>query len=409
MVSVRSRLDGGLGALKTLHPAHQRNTERRFRMQQEVLALSVLGSGVPRLFESNVEQWKDKDVPLYVVMEWIPGPTLAEAIARCPMGLDEALECTYRLLDTIDSCHGLEIFHRDLKPDNVILRNGDSPEPVLVDFGIAWANPADVERAFETDVGQEMGNRFLRLPEFAPGRVSRDARSDVTLVAGLFLYMISGFSPRLLRDERDRPPHEAAADMIPKATLEDRRWPRLRRVFHRAFQPAIDLRFQSISALKEALGDLEPDSRGPDVIGAALERLRDVSESNSVARFHQLQDAVQRECQRFADLTSSLGGQAGFAMPGRHGFDANGKVYRVGFGLQRPGTSGGPLVMYEHEVHITDTELVARYSVGYKPAVEYYRSSIVNIDALGEAMMKRAPILIAELIDEYVERIQGRF
>jgi serine/threonine protein kinase len=228
---VRSRSDVRFGALKTLHERNQASTERRFRMQQEVNALKAIGHGVPQVFETNAEAWADKAVPLYVVMEWVPGPTLSERVAERPMALDEAVDLARALLSIVERSHGLGVVHRDLKPDNTILRDGDPRIPILVDFGIAWMKPGDEPRPFETDLGQEMGNRYLRLPENSPGRESRDPRSDVTLVAGLLIYALSGFTPRVLLGERGRQPHEAASDRIPSSTTEDRRWSKLRRGF----------------------------------------------------------------------------------------------------------------------------------------------------------------------------------
>ena len=405
---VRSKTDGSVGALKTLHQDHQPDTERRFRMQQEVNALHAIGSAVAQVFDSNVEQWRDKDVPLYVVMEWIPGPTLAEQLSSSLMTLDHALACTQSVLFTLEKSHGLGIFHRDLKPDNIILREGNPLDPVLIDFGIAWAKAGDAPRPFDTDRGQEMGNRFLRLPENAPGRISRDARSDVTLVAGLLLFVLSGFSPRVLRNEHGQLPHEAGADQIPQSIREDTRWARLRRVFQRAFQTELELRYQSVSDLRDALNSLEPSAEVGDVIGPALERLRNLIDSERVQRFHRIQEMIQKECTAFVELVSRLGDQAGFGMPGSHGFTEDGQVYQVGFGLQRRGTSGGTAVWYRHEVHIGETEFWARYQVGQSPYWnEYYRGSIADPEGLREAMTRQAPVLIAELIDEYTSRLKG--
>jgi hypothetical protein len=61
--------------------------------------------------------------------------------------------------------------------------------PVLIDFGMAWARPDEAQEAeFRTDTGQELGNRFLRLPEFSPGKDMHDLRSDVAMAAGVLLY-----------------------------------------------------------------------------------------------------------------------------------------------------------------------------------------------------------------------------
>jgi serine/threonine protein kinase len=408
VIRLRSKTDDRIGALKTLHERQQRITERRFRVQQEVYALSVTATGVPQVYESNVEQWADKDVPLYVVMEWIPGPTLTQSVGRRPIGLDAALICTNRLLETLDACHRLGITHRDLKPDNVILRDGNPAQPVLVDFGIASTEQGEDKRAFNTDIGQEMGNRFLRLPEFAPGRISRDARSDLTLLAGLLLFMVSGFVPRVLRDEHDRLPHEAAAAAIPEEHRRDPRWPRLERVFRRAFQTPLDMRFSTADDLRNALQQLRPETEASDALELALERLKEVSESEAVKRLHNLQEVVDRECGNFVDTLSRLSKNAGFIMLGDCGYDQTGRVYRITLGITRQ--SGGATVSYNHEVHISETEFVARYNVGLSHIwKEYFRGSIVDPEALHEALVRQAPTLLAELIQYYTELVRGRF
>ena len=88
-----------VGGLKQLHPEHLNSTERRFRMQQEANALVALaGNGVPHLLASNSERWNDKGTPLFLVMEWIEGPTLTEARNRQVPSLDDALDATRAIL-----------------------------------------------------------------------------------------------------------------------------------------------------------------------------------------------------------------------------------------------------------------------------------------------------------------------
>jgi hypothetical protein len=129
-----------------------------------------------------------------------------------------------------------------------------------------------MDREFRSQ-GQDMGNRFLRLPEYAPGRDSHHATSDVCLAAGLLFNMLVGMAPRILRDEHGRAPHESMNDAIPKAVQADARWPRLVRVFARAFQTELALRFQSADELADALSHLAPDVPEEDILSPALERL----------------------------------------------------------------------------------------------------------------------------------------
>jgi serine/threonine protein kinase len=178
---VARHADGCPGALKQLHEDHLKVTERRYRAKQEADALHVLdGHGTPKLLDGNTEHWKDKEVPLYVVVEWIAGQTLAKRVNGSPLPLDKALQIGQSLTEIVARCHELGIHHRDLKPDNVMLR-GFQDEPILVDFGMSWTRPGeDDEPEFQTKEAQEIGNRFLRLPENAPGHHLHDARTDIT-------------------------------------------------------------------------------------------------------------------------------------------------------------------------------------------------------------------------------------
>lgn len=135
--------------------------------------MALEGHGVPMLLGASIANWMQPSSPLYIVTEWIEGPTLAQSSGKSPT-LDQAVNVTRALLHTLHHCHALGIHHRDLKPDNILLRSGKFDDPVIIDFGMSsTAAPSD---EFRTPIGQELGNRFLRLPEHAPGNHDGDAR-----------------------------------------------------------------------------------------------------------------------------------------------------------------------------------------------------------------------------------------
>lgn len=72
----------------------------------------------------------------YIVMPYIDGVPLSSQILRAGMDLDRAASIVKQIGEALDHVHANGIFHRDLKPDNIMLRRG-TDSVVLIDFGIA--------------------------------------------------------------------------------------------------------------------------------------------------------------------------------------------------------------------------------------------------------------------------------
>lgn len=280
---------GGIGALKELE-LESDNDERRARLAREVFALKTLNvSGVPKILDDNTAHYKERETRLYVVMEWIEGPRLQDVVSGGPLGLDEAIPAAVCLASILQKCHSAGIVHRDVKPDNVILRNGKLSDLVLVDFGLARQQDSEVTVDFGTSQGEDMGSRFLRLPEAAPGMHAMDERSDITSLVGVLFYMITGVAPRQLEDSKGSAPHEALADKIPSAVRNDKRWPRLSRVFRTAFQIPIHQRFQTLEQLEVSLRMVTEDQAS----GSNDAAMKD--ESDKLAELMSSSRIVQRD------------------------------------------------------------------------------------------------------------------
>ncbi|MEO1393410.1 MAG: serine/threonine protein kinase [Cyanobacteria bacterium J06634_5] len=123
--------------LKQLKPTHHETPELRqmieTRFQREAAILETLGKShdqIPRLYAYFAEGSQ-----FYLVEEWIQGPTLAQKVEQ-EGPLQEALVqvIVAHLLPAIAHIHQQKIVHRDIKPDNIILRSQDG-KPVLIDFG----------------------------------------------------------------------------------------------------------------------------------------------------------------------------------------------------------------------------------------------------------------------------------
>lgn len=245
---------GQLGALKSLHFQYLNSIERRLRMAEEVIALTTInGDGVPKIIEHNMEQVNDLGNTLYFIAEWIEGLTISQFVNGKARTIDEALDITRRLIETVKRCHELGIYHRDIKPDNIMI-NVENSNVTLIDFGIAWC--CGRESNLKTEVGQELGNRFLRIPDLAAGRERRDPRADVTMCVGIFFYLLTGKTPRVLIDEKLKPPHEALSQSISEKVYGDERWHLIKRIFDVGFQPDIGLRFQNADDLNQRIKEI---------------------------------------------------------------------------------------------------------------------------------------------------------
>jgi len=245
--------EGDIGALKVPRPEDQKIRERRFRMLKEVGALQFLdGRGVPRVLDSNVSLAADKQRTLYCVLEWVEGPTLEAFVHdRGPLSFDDARKVIVRLAETLDGLHREGYIHRDLHPRNVMLRHGALEDAVLIDFGMTSWEPEDGLGV--TGKGQELGNRFLRLPEFAPGMHRDDPTSDVTQLCGLLLYLMTGQSPRRLADPDGRKPHERIEASRRTVLEKDQRWPRIARVLDHGFGLRASDRIHTVNELTQLL------------------------------------------------------------------------------------------------------------------------------------------------------------
>jgi len=101
------------------------------RFQREAAVLETLGEEsryIPKLYANFTENGL-----FYLVQEWIDGLTLSETVeSKGKWNEDTVRKLMVSILRTLIYVHDRGIIHRDIKPDNIILRAG---EPVLIDFG----------------------------------------------------------------------------------------------------------------------------------------------------------------------------------------------------------------------------------------------------------------------------------
>ena len=158
-------------ALKVLAPLAGEQSDMRMRFIRETYALaSVDDPHVVKVLDVGALQGR-----LYYAMELVPGESLwARTQRESSLDEEEARSVLRGLLRALASLERAGILHRDLKPDNILLRSGNPNEPVLVDFGLARRG---VDRGI-TEPDVLIGTLAYLPPEVIRGRAP-DRRSDL--------------------------------------------------------------------------------------------------------------------------------------------------------------------------------------------------------------------------------------
>jgi serine/threonine protein kinase/tetratricopeptide (TPR) repeat protein len=192
--------DSGLGrrvALKFLpeHLTHDAEQVRRFR--QEARAASALNH--PNIITVyGIEQEGGASV---IASEYIEGETLRARLSRGALTPAEALDIAAQIASALRAAHEAGIVHRDVKPENVMLRP-DGYVKVL-DFGIAKLAPHKTNTVegnghnistVRTHPGLIMGTDRYMSPEQARGQ-EVDARADVWSLGCVLYEMLAGVPP----------------------------------------------------------------------------------------------------------------------------------------------------------------------------------------------------------------------
>jgi serine/threonine protein kinase len=263
------------GVLKTLR--NNKSLQARGRMRMEVTNLETLSFEnvkVPSVFSSNVEHFKNTDIPLYFVMEHIEGKTLKDVITSSgPLPLESAASLIFDLGRTITAAHNMAVFHRDLKPANIVVRNLEKADVVIVDYGLSF-NKEDDESSL-TIPGEQFRNEFLALPETnTPGGNKRDPRIDVTALCAVFYFCLTGQVPGQMVDGRGRAPHRREGNYSLRQFIPDARCSQIEVLLDRGFTLDIERRFQICGELTSRLSDIlnapKNKAQSPQAVAALL-------------------------------------------------------------------------------------------------------------------------------------------
>ncbi len=250
----RSEISGNLVAIKVLKQELSGNEDFTVLMAREENIREIRHDAVVRYSENH----RTPDGHIYLLMDYIDGPGLDKKLKQGPMDAGDLLIICRRVAEGLKAAHGRNIVHRDLSPDNIILRGGDPAQAVIIDFGIA----KDTNPGAETIVGNEFAGKYsYAAPEQMAGQT--DARADIYALGALLLANFRGASPSLGAN-----PMEVVENKQKPLDTENVPEP-LKQLIERMCDPDPDSRLASATAVLSFLDQLENPSSAPEKTAAA--------------------------------------------------------------------------------------------------------------------------------------------
>ena len=145
---------------------------------------------------ATIHGFEEAEGERLLVMELVPGATLAERLSTGPVPVDEAIAIALQIAGAIEMAHGRGIIHRDLKPANIKL----TPDGIVkvLDFGLAKALVAPAALSLSPTVtsggtreGMLLGTAAYMSPEQARGK-DVDEQTDIWAFGCVLHEMLTG-------------------------------------------------------------------------------------------------------------------------------------------------------------------------------------------------------------------------
>ena len=245
-------------AIKVLPEAFAETPDRLARFEREAKLLASLNH--PHI--AAIHGLEEAHAIRFLVLEFVPGDTLAERLQKGPIPVEETLRLAKQIAEALEAAHARGVIHRDLKPANVKV----TPEGQVkvLDFGLAKA--FDEERldgdasnsptlsAASTRAGVILGTAAYMSPEQARG-IPVDKRSDILSFGSLVFEMLTGRKPF---------PGELVSDTLASVIKSDPDWsglppdvpPRLRDLLRRCLEKDPKKRRRDIADVRVELEEI---------------------------------------------------------------------------------------------------------------------------------------------------------
>lgn len=146
----------------------------------------------------NVFNYFEANNTVYIVMEYLDGMTLSQAVQgqNAPLSVDRVCSIAIDVCDALESIHMEKILHRDVSPDNIMLCTNGTVK--LFDFGAA---------RFSSDAVEDSKVTVIVKPGFAPPEQydkinQQDARTDLYALGATMYYAVTGLKPTESTDRK---------------------------------------------------------------------------------------------------------------------------------------------------------------------------------------------------------------
>ncbi len=237
-------------AVKAIHRKYKRVADLDARLKQEANINTRL-SGYPNIaevFDAGVTE----DGRTFCAMQWLEGKNLRAALKdRAGLDLDGACFVVKSVLAALALAHGLDIVHRDVKPENIFLCTDGLVK--LIDFGVAKVlNSTFVQ----TGRGMMPGTVRYMAPEALDGNSLAAPTMDVYALGVVFWEMLAGEHPFPQVNPQDAARaivHDGVPPLDERPIAVATSTPALRRVVMRACARDRNARFASAEAFAEAI------------------------------------------------------------------------------------------------------------------------------------------------------------
>ncbi len=187
----------------TLHEEQRAKAEELFKREAKLL-LKLDHPQIAKIFDHFVERGRD-----YLVLEFIPGHTLRQLVAKRGQQDERvAVDLIRQLVHVLDYIHGLTppILHRDISPDNLVLK--EDGKLIVIDFGAA-------NEVVGTATGTLIGKQSYMSPEQFKGKPT--VQSDIYAAGGTLYFLLTGRDPKPLSSshpQEERPSISPAVDQF---------------------------------------------------------------------------------------------------------------------------------------------------------------------------------------------------